>query len=402
MAGHHIAYRRPGTSLRAALLAGVFAGVAVVGGCSSVPDALNPAEWYRSARDAVTGDDKAKAARQTAGKPSELKDARGTPPPGADKKYPNLAQVDERARRDDLSGGLSADPERPKYAPPVARQGEPMAPLQASPQTPPPPAVATAPPAARPPAPAVAAAPPPPAVPTPPVTPVPMAKPKPGEPMVSAAPQAPKRSTEPMTADQREQEARLTRQLAELRARAAEGSQVPANAQVPSSGEVSTIVVSSDGIETADFGLAPSQPGALLPPSGGGGSMVDNRGAMPVPLTAVKVATILFDNGSSSLKSRDKQILDAVKRLQSERGGVIRVVGHASSRTRNLAPVRHQMANFKISVDRADSVARELMRLGVPKDNILVAAVSDAEPMYYEIMPSGEAGNRRAEIYLGN
>jgi hypothetical protein len=35
-------------------------------------------------------------------------------------------------------------------------------------------------------------------------------------------------------------------------------------------------------------------------------------------------------------------------------------------------------------------------------DNILVAAVSDAQPMYYEIMPSGDAGNRRTEIYLGN
>jgi len=47
-------------------------------------------------------------------------------------------------------------------------------------------------------------------------------------------------------------------------------------------------------------------------------------------------------------------------------------------------------------------VAGELMRLGVAKDKIVVAAVSDAEPMYYEIMPSGEAGNRRTEIYLGN
>jgi outer membrane protein OmpA-like peptidoglycan-associated protein len=60
------------------------------------------------------------------------------------------------------------------------------------------------------------------------------------------------------------------------------------------------------------------------------------------------------------------------------------------------------MANFKISVDRANAVAEELVRLGVMRENILIAAVSDAEPMYYEIMPSGEAGNRRTEIYLGN
>jgi len=29
-----------------------------------------------------------------------------------------------------------------------------------------------------------------------------------------------------------------------------------------------------------------------------------------------------------------------------------------------------------------------------------VGAVADNEPVYYEVMPSGEAGNRRAEIYI--
>jgi len=60
------------------------------------------------------------------------------------------------------------------------------------------------------------------------------------------------------------------------------------------------------------------------------------------------------------------------------------------------------MANFKISVDRADAVAGELVRLGVGKKDVEIAAVSDREPLYYEIMPSGEAGNRRTEVYLVN
>lgn len=389
---------RPRTSLNTALLAGVLAGVAALGGCSGVPDALNPAEWYRSTVDVFKGDDKAKQATDQSGKPSELKADRGTAPPGADKPFPNLAGVDERARRDNLSGGLSADPERPKYAPPVARQG-PAAIAQVQPRpVPVSPSMAAAPPPATPPAvpppPAMAAAPPPAAAPTPPVTPVPM-----------AAPQEPRRSTERMSADQKEQQTRLSQQLAELRARAAEPSAMPANAAVPSAGGAyATVVVSADGIETADFGLAPPSPSAALPPTttDTGGALVENRGAMPVPMTAVRVATILFDNGSSVLKAKDKQILGAVGRLHSQRGGVIRVVGHASSRTRNLPPVRHKMANFQISAARADRVARELMRHGVAKNNILIAAVSDADPMYYEFMPSGEAGNRRAEIYLGN
>ena len=89
-------------------------------------------------------------------------------------------------------------------------------------------------------------------------------------------------------------------------------------------------------------------------------------------------------------------------RLQRKNGGQVRVVGHASSRTRNLSPLLHKMTNFEVSASRADRVAGELMRLGVNKKDILIAAVSDADPAYYETMPSGEAGNRRTEIYIAN
>ena len=125
-------------------------------------------------------------------------------------------------------------------------------------------------------------------------------------------------------------------------------------------------------------------------------------GAPLVRGTTVRVATILFDNGSSKLKALDKRLLDAVMRLQRQKGGQIRIVGHASSRTRNLSPIKHKTANFKVSVDRADRIAGELIRLGIKEKDIHISAVADAEPVYYEIMPSGEAGNRRTEVYLGN
>ena len=52
------------------------------------------------------------------------------------------------------------------------------------------------------------------------------------------------------------------------------------------------------------------------------------------------------------------------------------------------------------AIDRADEIASTLVQLGVNKKNIQVAAVSDTQPAYYEFMMSGEAGNRRTEIYL--
>ena len=78
----------------------------------------------------------------------------------------------------------------------------------------------------------------------------------------------------------------------------------------------------------------------------------------------------------------------------------MRVVGHASSRTQNLDPVKHQIVNFKVSAARADAVLKQLVRYGTRPTNIFVGSVSDTMPRFRESMPFGEAGNRRAEIYL--
>ncbi len=112
------------------------------------------------------------------------------------------------------------------------------------------------------------------------------------------------------------------------------------------------------------------------------------------------MATIQFANGSAQIDATGRGVLSSVYQLHRQRGGKLRIVGHASSRTRNMDPVRHKMVNYRISADRADMVMRELVRIGADKDNILIVAESDSSPLYYEIMPSGEAGNRRTEIYL--
>jgi outer membrane protein OmpA-like peptidoglycan-associated protein len=80
--------------------------------------------------------------------------------------------------------------------------------------------------------------------------------------------------------------------------------------------------------------------------------------------------------------------------------GFIKVVGHSSSRTGNMPLERHLVIIFEKSQQRANSVAQELIRDGVPANKVLVEAVGDSQPVYYESMPKGEDGNRRAEIFL--
>ncbi len=112
------------------------------------------------------------------------------------------------------------------------------------------------------------------------------------------------------------------------------------------------------------------------------------------------VAVVKFLVGSAVIRRQYQMAIKDAAEQQKAQGGIIRVVGHASSRTRNLPVARHILVNFRISMDRANSVAKSLMQLGVSPAAILIEAKSDNEPVFLEAMPQGEAENRRAEIFL--
>lgn len=85
--------------------------------CSSVPDAVNPVEWYRGVA-GVFEDDEQQQER------AEEKVARQTtaPLPGTDKPYPSLSSVPNRpqatsaAERGKIAQGLAADRQNARYA----------------------------------------------------------------------------------------------------------------------------------------------------------------------------------------------------------------------------------------------------------------------------------------------
>ncbi|MBR44982.1 MAG: flagellar motor protein MotB, partial [Rhodospirillaceae bacterium] len=113
-----------------------------------------------------------------------------------------------------------------------------------------------------------------------------------------------------------------------------------------------------------------------------------------------QAASIPFAVGSASLNSSDRAALKQVVKLHRKFGGTVRVVGHASQRTRDMGSESHRLVNFNLSLDRATAVSMELARLGIPSEAVTVIARSDNEPLAYEYMPEGEAFNRRADIYL--
>ena len=119
-----------------------------------------------------------------------------------------------------------------------------------------------------------------------------------------------------------------------------------------------------------------------------------------VPSVTYLADTFYFDNGSSALPSSSNGKIRAIVREAKKNNAFVRVMGFASSRTRNTDMASHKMANFKVSLARAEAVAAALRRAGMPANKILVEAMSDNRPAYLEVMPEGERLNRRTEVYI--
>lgn len=348
----------------------------LVAGCSQVPDAVNPVEWYNNSVEFFAGEDGDEPQKAESMADAQQK----SPAPDAEKEtFPTLSTVDQKKQRAaQRSSGLVADVEGRKYAPAIARQGEVVNALNAPPAPPPVATIATSAPAAQPVAPVLTA--------------------RSGD-AAAPAPVKPRQLPTTGNAQHDNFQDRFALRLAEIRAQAAKGTQFPAASNpIPSVGNNDTVVISSNGIETGYGEAAPQL--AQVTASVNSELTYINKPMSALGPGAVKVATIRFKNGSAILSSRDRQILASVLELRKERGGRIRVVGHASSRTRNTDPVKHKMINFQVSAARADAIAAELMRMGAERAELQIDAISDSAPQFLEVMPTGEAGNRRAEIYL--
>ncbi len=364
-------------------LIAIFGSAMLLSACSKVPDAVNPAAWYRSATGSAD-----------ASQPSTSnQDAQQVP--GADGKTPNLARVDEQmAQRKNAKAGLGADTAGRKYADSVQRQNEaPQNSLYAEDAAPTAPTVEAQQlsPTAQPTKPVMTSQ----------VSPTGNVVTQSAQPTAQPAAAPVATGTEANYGVDPGMQDRLARQLAEIQARAADqGSLLPSDLSQYGQGQ-STVIISSDGVQTAMAPAMQMQSGVQklnIAPEG----YVDNNGALPLPSSSTRVATILFGTGSAGLDENDRKILSEVAQLQRQHNSVVRIVGHASQRTRNMDPVVHKRANFQVSVERANQVATELKRMGISSEMILTAAVGDNDPLYLEVMPSGEAGNRRTEIYLSN
>jgi len=114
------------------------------------------------------------------------------------------------------------------------------------------------------------------------------------------------------------------------------------------------------------------------------------------------VAIIRFNTGSSALDDNDRQIIGQLADAWRQRGGGIRLAGYASRDQGSVADADVKLANFNISLDRAVAVADELVRVGVPSDDIEIDARGDSAAVALASAGLDEADQRRVEVYFTN
>jgi len=166
-------------------------------------------------------------------------------------------------------------------------------------------------------------------------------------------------------------------------------------APAPASDKQSSNASAQDNVREA--AVAHRTPDASV--SAGGGRLI------PAAYTSDQgqhSAVVFFSSDSPKLTAKARSEIAEAAQAYAARGGqdYVRIVGHSSSRTADMPLAQHMEVIFDRSQNYANVVADELIRDGVPADKVLIEAVGDSQPIYYESMPKGEAGNRRAEIFL--
>ncbi|WP_368744900.1 OmpA family protein, partial [Desertibaculum subflavum] len=132
--------------------------------------------------------------------------------------------------------------------------------------------------------------------------------------------------------------------------------------------------------------IAPQAGPARLAPIGAAGGLPAVNQSVPFDRAGSRlVGTVEFPSGGANLDRRDREVVSSALAQHNTRGGTIRVVGYAPRSAGTVGA-------FRLSQDRANAVARELVREGANQQYVFVEA--------HGFGADGAAN--RVEVYLEN
>lgn len=116
-------------------------------------------------------------------------------------------------------------------------------------------------------------------------------------------------------------------------------------------------------------------------------------------ITVTLPNAILFDSGKATLKKATSAELDHIQSVLKSKyaGKEIDVVGHTDTDPIKKSPWQD---NWELSAQRALTVARYLIKRGVPEDKIRASGCGPARPIASNATTSGKTKNRRVEIVV--
>lgn len=115
------------------------------------------------------------------------------------------------------------------------------------------------------------------------------------------------------------------------------------------------------------------------------------------------MARIFYDHGQTSLKDADEKIVSTIAtQCKTEGCGIVRVDGHASVRAEAKDEVQRRLINLKVSMERAATVSKAMIRNGIAADAIQVTAHGDKVPPVVAPDTDIDAAARRVEITTGS
>ncbi len=160
------------------------------------------------------------------------------------------------------------------------------------------------------------------------------------------------------------------------------GAPIPRRAQTPATTPPTTLAT-TPATTPATTSAMGSTPWAGIPPAGrsdrspppppdlGGGDYPvistggDRYSSSYPPRWDAPFMVVRFAHGAAALSDSERnRIKKRAKTIGAHKGNFL-VIGHASSRTSDIDPLRRRLVNFDVSVDRAHHVANLLARLGL-------------------------------------
>jgi chemotaxis protein MotB len=116
-------------------------------------------------------------------------------------------------------------------------------------------------------------------------------------------------------------------------------------------------------------------------------------------ITVTLSNAILFDSGKATLKRATSAELDHIRSVLRSKyaGKEIDVVGHTDTDPIKKSPWKD---NWEHSAQRALTVARYLIKQGIPEEKIRASGCGPARPIASNSTASGKAKNRRVEIVV--